>query len=433
MGLLAMAAIGSACGPSSVERILRAEPLYERAFSGVSVVDATTGEVLGGQAADRLFTPASNAKIFTLATALAWLPPDSLPALAYRIAGDTLRVWGLGYPGLGRAGDPTESNIRPRLATWPGPVEVSLHDYRALPRFGEGWMWDDFGAAYMPERSGLPVYGNVVAVWRSGDTLARRPRFVRIEVGEAVLPKGVTHAASGTLARDEYANRFSLRGLPAARDTLRAPLFDARTHVAMLLEEWTGRPIGLHTRALPDDWATRTWQGLPRDSLLRAMMLASDNFLAEQLLLGAGLAGRNLTDPAAIRRAATREVLALPDSALAWADASGLSHYNLVSPAALSRALVELARREGLPAVTRHFAAGGRDGTLREWYKGRDGQPYIFAKTGTLRHTHALSGYLRARSGRWLAFSFLHNHYPGSSSAYRLAMQKTLEAMRDAY
>lgn len=202
---------------------------------------------------------------------------------------------------------------------------------------------------------------------------------------------------------------------------------------AQLLEDWVKRPVRYHIEGLPADWGQRVWRGQMRDTLLQAMMFPSDNFLAEQLLLQAGVVARDLTDPAAIRSAAQRDLFQLDQSQLRWADGSGLSHYNLVSPQALTSLLVQLARRYKLPDITAFFPAGGQQGTVAQWYADALGEPYVFAKTGTLRHNHCLSGYLRARSGRWLAFSFMHNHFIASNTDYKVAMQRTLAALREIY
>ena len=59
---------------AQAERIL-AESAAQKAFWGVLIVDRDTGETLYDLNADRFFTPASNAKIFTTAFALASLGP----------------------------------------------------------------------------------------------------------------------------------------------------------------------------------------------------------------------------------------------------------------------------------------------------------------------------------------------------------------------
>src|SRR6201990_310562 len=52
------------------------DPDLSRGFWGIEVVSLSTGRTLYAQNADKLFTPASNTKLFTTAAALALIGPD---------------------------------------------------------------------------------------------------------------------------------------------------------------------------------------------------------------------------------------------------------------------------------------------------------------------------------------------------------------------
>ncbi len=410
------------CG-NKLAKQLAAEPLYEADFTGFYLVDAVSGEVLAERNARKLFTPASTTKILTLATGLAWLDDGELPALAYGYEADTLRLWGLAYPLLGADEESYNEKIREAIGEWAGTVEVNLHGYAALPRYGAGWMWDDYPYNFQTERSGLPVYRNTLAVWQRGGILATRPAFFAL--------RNSGYGRSGTLIRGEDDNRYSVNLPQSNRDTLRAPLYRAAGLMPQLLEDWTGHPVRYHNKPLPADWGLNVWRGAQRDSVLQTMMWESDNFLAEQLLLEAGLVRHDLTKPTEIMERARDSVLRLQPTELAWADASGISHYNLISPRALARVLQRLYAEH--PSVLNLFPAGGESGTLENWYGGPGEQPYVFAKTGSLRHNFSLAGYLRAESGRLLTFAIMHNHYRGSSLDYRRATGRTLDYIREHY
>ncbi len=423
----------SSCTSQRIVQHFEREALYQQDFTGFALLDAASGEVLVQRNAEQLYTPASNVKILTLATALAWLPQDSLPALAYAYEADTLRLWALAYPELAADASPYNQRIRNTIAAWPGVVELNLHGFRTLGRFGEGWMWDDYAYGFARERSGLPVYRNMLAAWYpdTADTgaapmqLASRPSFMVVAYGRS--------ANSAKLSRAETQNRYYASPPLAAGDTLYAPLFGAQSLATQLLEDWTGRPVRYHNKPLPRDWGARVWRGEPRDSLLRRMMLPSDNFLAEHLLLMAGLHRYDLTNEQLIRGRARREVLQIDEQQLAWADGSGISHYNLIAPMALAGLLQRLYEQLGDANFKRYFPAGGESGTIRDWYQDPSLQPYVYAKTGTLRHTHCLSGVLYAASGRALVFSIMNNHFRGDAGEYKMAMQRTLELIRSSY
>ena len=60
---------------------------------------------------------------------------------------------------------------------------------------------------------------------------------------------------------------------------------------------------------------------------------------------------------------------------------------------------------------------GGVDGTLKNRFAATPLQGAIFAKTGSLNASNALSGFLRAASGQELIFSIYANDVPDGVSA----------------
>jgi D-alanyl-D-alanine carboxypeptidase/D-alanyl-D-alanine-endopeptidase (penicillin-binding protein 4) len=110
-------------------------------------------------------------------------------------------------------------------------------------------------------------------------------------------------------------------------------------------------------------------------------------------------------------------------------DGSGASPDDRISPRALTQLLVYAARQGWGAAWRATLPVAGVDGTLARRFKDSPLQGRLRAKTGTLDEVNALSGYLRADSGKTLAFSILVNgRRPGSEDALQ-AIDRIAEAI----
>ena len=78
--------------------------------------------------------------------------------------------------------------------------------------------------------------------------------------------------------------------------------------------------------------------------------------------------------------------------------------------------------RDSLPVA-------GVDGTLERRLRGTAAESRVFAKTGTLRQSSALAGYVDAKSGARFVFSIVANHHTGPSSDAVAAIDAVVEAL----
>src|SRR5437868_14479565 len=161
-----------------------------RGFWGVEVVSLSTGKTLYLQNAEKLFTPASNTKLFTTAASLALIGPDykfrttvetnGLLDKHGRLSGD-LRLVGRGDPNL--SGRELPYDLRTQRNDHPIKVLEDLADslvqkgvkyvdgdivaddsYFAFERYGEGWSQDDLVWGDGAPVSALTINDNVVFV-----------------------------------------------------------------------------------------------------------------------------------------------------------------------------------------------------------------------------------------------------------------------------
>jgi D-alanyl-D-alanine carboxypeptidase/D-alanyl-D-alanine-endopeptidase (penicillin-binding protein 4) len=192
--LLTVLAVPLHAAPHSslVKRVdsILAGPDLTRGFWGIEVVSLDTGKILYSQNADKLFTPASNTKLFTTAAALALIGPNYTSRTTVettgtldkygRLNGDLVLV-GRGDPNL--SGRELPYNLRTQRNDHPIQVLEQLADelvqknikyvdgdivaddsYFAFERYGEGWSQDDLVLSDGAPVSALTINDNVVFV-----------------------------------------------------------------------------------------------------------------------------------------------------------------------------------------------------------------------------------------------------------------------------
>ena len=92
--------IGCASAKKNLQRTTKTvleSPFFDNQFTGFLILDAESNDTLYNLNSTKYFTPASNTKIFTLYTALQFIP-DKIPALKYLTQNDTLYIEGTGDP-----------------------------------------------------------------------------------------------------------------------------------------------------------------------------------------------------------------------------------------------------------------------------------------------------------------------------------------------
>jgi serine-type D-Ala-D-Ala carboxypeptidase/endopeptidase (penicillin-binding protein 4) len=173
----------------NIDTILSAPDLV-RGFWGIEVVSLDNGKTIYARNADKLFTPASNTKLFTTASALALIGPNYSSRTTLetsgvldkygRLTGDLVLV-GRGDPNL--SGRELPYNLRTARNDHPIQVLEQLADalvrkgvkyvdgniiaddsYFAFERYGEGWSQDDLVLADGAPVSALTINDNVVFV-----------------------------------------------------------------------------------------------------------------------------------------------------------------------------------------------------------------------------------------------------------------------------
>ena len=438
---------------------------------GVSVTDLD-GKVLVSHRAGERFMPASNAKLFVTAAALATEAELSAldPALHVRLepadsGPPKLVLVGRGDPTIGY-GDDCEARCLETLAaavadagiTEVGDI-IGDDQWFADERRPLGWSWDDLKFGHGTAISAIAVNENVIPLRISPSaTPGEGVQAAWVDTGPSYfdLQNGAKTADEDAAWALRLERRFGdltarLYGeLPTGSRTVTLDIgVDNPAHLAAwyfkraLEAEGVSVTGDLQTRRRPLQYAdepkpidpgapesplqcAENGQTPTRETVIASLPPApvrhvvnevnrdSQNLYAEVLLRQLGrAAGTGSTFCGLLQIENHLEAIGVPRHSYHIADGSGLSNYNRATPEAITALLRYVANapwgdafRESLPV------GGGPDGTLKFRFRGTPLEGRIFAKTGTLNHVDALSGYMLARSGQTLVFSIIVNDRP---------------------
>jgi D-alanyl-D-alanine carboxypeptidase/D-alanyl-D-alanine-endopeptidase (penicillin-binding protein 4) len=407
------------------------------AHVGVSIVDASNQQSLFSYQSDKYFVPASNTKIFTCYAAMKFLG-DSVTGIEYSEDDTAIYLIPTGDPTLLHKDFIDQPVVRfLQQARKPLYITDVNWDDKAL---GSGWSWDDYSSSYMAERSPLPVYGNVIRWIQEKDENAPveenvldQPVFTYSipDVNWKVRFTADLKRRSFGVQREKDDNVFVITQGTEKRRELEVPFITKGLESALaLLPDTIGKTITQLDRSEARFVNIRSIFSRPVDSLLRPMMQNSDNFFAEQILMMvANERFGRMNDNLITDTLLDVELKDLPHRPR-WADGSGLSRFNLFTPADFVNILQKMKAEFGMERIERVFATGGK-GTLLNFYK--SDSSFIYAKTGTLSGVVALSGFLYTRKNKVLCFSVLVNNHRGNAVEIRRKVEAFLSDIRRRY
>ena len=115
----------------------------------------------------------------------------------------------------------------------------------------------------------------------------------------------------------------------------------------------------------------------------------------------------------------------LSDS-LFWVDGSGVSRYNMFTPRTITSILKMITLEVSWNEIEELFPNSYNLNTISP-YSDLSG---VFAKTGSLKHNHNLSGYIFKQNGELLTFSIMVNHYDESKVDIQKGISQLLKKIK---
>jgi serine-type D-Ala-D-Ala carboxypeptidase/endopeptidase (penicillin-binding protein 4) len=433
---------------------------------GIKVTSLDTGRVLFEQNAAKLLRPASNMKIYTVATALDRLTPDyrfstsvfaaTRPDAKGVVRGD-LRIYGRGDPTIAarfyngdylKAIDDLAARI---MAAGVKRVEGDLvgdETYFVGPKYGSGWEWEDLTWYYGAEVTPLTINDNALDLFVKPSPAIGQPALITTGPPDPLLTivNRVTTSAKGvrreiSIHRGLNDNTIVITGSIPLEDrgytgaigiSHPALLFvyllrSALTQKGVVI---TGKSRTTGEVAVPSVSSTvsiaqqeiATVQSPPFSIIAAQTLKPSQNLYTELILRTLG----KLTPPPATTSifSQTSENLGIEavksflktagiqPEALALDDGSGLSRNDMITAEASVQLLTFMSKHRYADVFRDALPIAGVDGTLRNRLKGTAAENNLRAKTGSLSSAASLAGYVTTAAGEKLAFSIMVNNYP---------------------
>lgn len=466
----------------SIRLLLDSTPVARTAFWGIQVLDLSSGKTVFELNPNSNFVPASNTKLFTTAMALTRLGPDhtfttrvmadALPDAAGRVAGG-IRLVGGGDPNLSARAIPY------RMGAITGNPVAAIEDladqlvaqgvrridgdiigddrwYLWQP-YAVGWGIDDPQSDDGPPISALTLTDNVLTLnvapgaavgEPAALTLSPAIEFYRIENRVRTVAAGGTRSVRfSRLPGSRYAELWGTIPLRDRGESLLISVedpaeFAARALMVALEDRGVlvqGRAIARHLfpsevadpkLGAPSDpesgveLARRVSAPLIED--LRITNKVSQNLHAELASRAVAKLRRGVGSFEAAREEMHEflDEVGVDPGSYHLMDGSGLSRLDLLTPRAVIQLLRYMYDGQHREEWVSLLPVGGQDGSLSARFGQTPAAGKVHAKTGSLSHVSALSGYIERADGTWVAFSILVNNYSGPAAGVRGVMDR---------
>jgi D-alanyl-D-alanine carboxypeptidase/D-alanyl-D-alanine-endopeptidase (penicillin-binding protein 4) len=438
-----------------INALIEASPATRTAFWGIEAHDLNSKKPLVLRNQGHFFVPASNTKLFTTALALSRLGAGfrvetvvtaaALPDAQGQITGP-LTLVGAGDPNLSGRPIPYDvaaEKLDPLTAIRDLAQQLFAKGVRSVAGdvvgddsrfvhepYGPGWGVDDPATSDGTPVSALAVNDNTISLLIEPTRLTFTPELAPFTIENRIVP-GLSKEIH--VSRDAGSTTLRLWGTMPATDkgqTESLGVDDPARYAALALIAAlqnqgitvTGTAVAKHrypgepfVSQQPSVTLASRQSHILLDNL-RVTDKVSQNLHAEMLLrlVGQGSRSDGL-------KALTEFVsqAGIDPEEYAFYDGSGMSRLNVVTPHAIVQLLTYMAQSPQAAEFASLLPIAGVDGSLRFRFANSVAKGKVFAKTGSLSHTAALSGYAVRKNGHRVVFSIMVNNYKGPAAPIR--------------
>ncbi|MBT4036214.1 MAG: D-alanyl-D-alanine carboxypeptidase/D-alanyl-D-alanine-endopeptidase [Candidatus Marinimicrobia bacterium] len=420
---------------------------------GVKVQYANTGEVIYERNSDRMFTPASNMKMYTTAAALCLLGPQyryetdfvTNGSIDKGVLNGDLIIRGSGDPTWSRRFyDENYDSVMVRfvdslkakgITEINGNIVGDDNVFDDVP-LGDGWSWGYEHHWYAAQISGLSYSENIIDFTLTPDInniggpviIEFHPQTSYLNLRNDLITvshkttQGWRHGRIRETNNGWFEGEYSISDGTQEEDlTINNPtlftVFALKKHLIDKDINVVGEPVDVDD--LPDaiDYEQTstlfTYFSHPMSSIIKGVNRRSINFIAEQVhkTLGKEFGAKGSADEGGKIQIALFDSLGMDTKNLHIRDGSGLSNYNLVSPNTTTSLLQMMWNHPYRSYYLESFSLTGVSGATRKRLRGTSAEGNVRTKTGTIAKVRTLSGYTWTQSGEPIIFSILVNHH----------------------
>lgn len=426
---------------------------FVNAHWGVLIKSLKTGETVYARNEKKMFMPASNMKLFTSSSATIALTPEYRYVTRLMTSGAVKDSVLQGDVILVGSGDPTISG---RFDS--GKVTITFEQWADSLRllgitqidgniigddncfdddfYGNGWSADYETDYYAAQISGISFNDNCVDITlTTSDSIGSlcslsvvpNTKYVTL-INEAVTAAETDSVNDITFYRVRGTNTVYIRGAisQGKKPWIESVAIDNPTLYTVTVLKEILESKGIKIIGTPKDGdelrdtirydsmrQLASFTSLPYSEIIKVINKPSQNFYTEQVFR---TMGKEKLGVGSMRngRAVAYPILSqwgVDTVRLRYADGSGLSRLNLITPSDIVSILTGMSKEQYFLPFYESLPIAGVDGSIRNRMKGTKAEGNVHAKTGFIGYVRALSGYATSQDGEMFVFSMIANHY----------------------
>lgn len=427
------------------------DPNFNNAIWGVFIKSLKTGDVIYKKNQDKLFIPASLMKLFTSASSLLLLGSDfeyqtdiyTDGTIENGILKGDLIIRGSGDPTI--SGRFTEKESKEIFSNWADSLKSyginkiegniigddNIFDDIGL---GNGWSWDLKNKWFAAPSGALSFNENLIEIDVRPTkpnfpvSLSQTPETKMYSFANKVITVGDGDNESIEVYKKNGSEIFTLVGTVNEHSQTHKVFIPVENPTQFTVSvfknilESKGIELGGYATDIDDinrELNYREYELLfshfsfPLKDIIYELNKKSNNFYAEQLLktLGHEIYNFGTTENGVKACKELFKVMGINPENMVYADASGLSRLNLITPKQVVNLLEYMYKSDEFNSFYESLPIAGMDGTLAERMKKTKAEGKVRAKPGLLNGVRALAGYLKTADNEPFAFSIIVNNY----------------------